>query len=464
MKRWLSVLDMLKNEGKGSMLYYFIVLLVVAIAIAGVRPESIVNRWAAFFLISASLGGLVPTIEEWVRAGHALPGWIEWANQTWTPFGVLMFAYAYAGWKPARKNEYGWWLFPVICSWILYPFLPQGKVAALFLIMWVGPYYVLACYVLLRSTLREPNPLQRRKRWMMTAIVVPTVLGILVLINGMRLIRPNFDFFPYVSLLIGYSLLLGIISLFLYGVLGIRIRVEREQLERTLRSAESGTSLFHHTIKGEIGKISLGADNLRGMLSGEERVARRQLEIIASSAQHMKEMAARMHSLTQKVALLEEWVVIDLLLDDVRLSFADQWKEARMRTVVVGEKPLLFYCDPVHMREVLTNLVQNAFEAATPAATLEIRVERTARHAVLTVTDTGAGIAAEHIERAHEPFFTTKGKKTNYGLGLSYVYQVVREMNGKISLQQHQPQGTEVRLQFSPERLIAMQQEEKMSL
>ncbi len=69
------------------------------------------------------------------------------------------------------------------------------------------------------------------------------------------------------------------------------------------------------------------------------------------------------------------------------------------------------------------------------------------------MTDTGTGIAPEHIARIYDPFFTTKttqeeGQKRGTGLGLSVTYGIIQEHAGKIRVESHPGEGTTFYLDF----------------
>jgi signal transduction histidine kinase len=109
--------------------------------------------------------------------------------------------------------------------------------------------------------------------------------------------------------------------------------------------------------------------------------------------------------------------------------------------------------DPSQLHQVLLNLCVNARDAmpdggalGLTATTVEWRADATSsgfvigtrqpgRYLVLSVTDTGSGIARETLDRIFEPFFTTKGPERGTGLGLSNVLGIVRGTGGSVQVE-----------------------------
>jgi signal transduction histidine kinase len=104
--------------------------------------------------------------------------------------------------------------------------------------------------------------------------------------------------------------------------------------------------------------------------------------------------------------------------------------------------------DPVHLEEVIINLVINARDAMPAGGTLTI-ASRNARRPLgvpaggsgteprdvaISVTDTGHGIPPETIPRIFEPFFTTKAEGNGTGLGLATVLSIVEEAGGVVDV------------------------------
>jgi signal transduction histidine kinase/CheY-like chemotaxis protein len=115
--------------------------------------------------------------------------------------------------------------------------------------------------------------------------------------------------------------------------------------------------------------------------------------------------------------------------------------------------------DPAQFGSAVLNLVVNARDAMPDGGTLTIRsrnlaldARSAARHAdarpgnyvVVEVADTGAGMPPEVVERATEPFFTTKETGKGTGLGLSQVYGFVRQSGGFLTIESAPGSGTKI--------------------
>ncbi|NHZ44682.1 sensor histidine kinase [Massilia aquatica] len=121
----------------------------------------------------------------------------------------------------------------------------------------------------------------------------------------------------------------------------------------------------------------------------------------------------------------------------------------RQRADVVREFGALppVYCSPEQMNQVVMNLVINATHAmGARRGTLTVRTGVQGERAWLSVSDTGAGIAAEHLPRIFEPFFTTKPAGVGTGLGLALARDIVQEHRGRIEVETSPGQGSTFRV------------------
>jgi len=97
--------------------------------------------------------------------------------------------------------------------------------------------------------------------------------------------------------------------------------------------------------------------------------------------------------------------------------------------------------DPAMLRQAFLNLALNACQAMPTGGTLRIRGERQmGRRVAIAFSDTGTGIAPEHLKRIFDLYFTTKEKGS--GIGLSMVYRTVQMHDGDIEVQSTPGVGT----------------------
>ncbi len=112
-----------------------------------------------------------------------------------------------------------------------------------------------------------------------------------------------------------------------------------------------------------------------------------------------------------------------------------------------------FLADPLQLKQVLINLIQNAadsIEEETGTVTLRARHERTGRgvkavkKVTLEVEDSGSGIAPEVQERLFDPFFSTKENGT--GLGLAIAAKIIEQHKGTLDFETRLGHGTVFRI------------------
>jgi signal transduction histidine kinase len=153
------------------------------------------------------------------------------------------------------------------------------------------------------------------------------------------------------------------------------------------------------------------------------------------------------------------------LLDSVR-PHRPQLRPTPIREVVDGILPLLRHAarrqqvavdatlddaltvqaDPGQLQQVLINLVLNAVDATPAGGTVTVEAKRAPMNerpgGLLTVSDTGSGIAPEALPRIFEPFFTTKPTGRGTGLGLAICRDIVLAHDGELSVQSESGRGT----------------------
>jgi signal transduction histidine kinase len=129
-----------------------------------------------------------------------------------------------------------------------------------------------------------------------------------------------------------------------------------------------------------------------------------------------------------------------------------QFKTSRIHV----EDELAVHLPPIQgnagrLQQVFLNLFLNAKDAMPGGGTLRI-VTSNGDGVRVVVSDSGTGIAQEHIHRIYDPFFTTKSNvqsgRRGTGLGLSVTYGIIQEHAGKIEVESSPHAGTTFYLDF----------------
>jgi two-component system, NtrC family, sensor kinase len=120
-------------------------------------------------------------------------------------------------------------------------------------------------------------------------------------------------------------------------------------------------------------------------------------------------------------------------------------------SVVIQEdypaEPALVNMDHNEMKQVFLNIANNAVQAMPQGGQLRVKADATHEHVVVVVfSDSGTGIAPEHMDKIFEPFFSTKENGGGTGLGLSISYRIVQNHGGKIEAESSQTNGTTFRV------------------
>jgi signal transduction histidine kinase len=129
---------------------------------------------------------------------------------------------------------------------------------------------------------------------------------------------------------------------------------------------------------------------------------------------------------------------LNIVANEIRYS-ADVVKE-------YGDIPDI-ECLSSQINQVVMNLVVNAAHAIRPGrGRITLRTGTEGDHVWFSVSDTGSGIAPEHLDRIFDPFFTTKPIGKGTGLGLSVTYGIVQTHCGRIEVDSAPGKGTTFRV------------------
>lgn len=212
-------------------------------------------------------------------------------------------------------------------------------------------------------------------------------------------------------------------------------------------------SVLAHEIRNPLGSIKGFAQFLLehppGAPPGSPEEAAREtaeyLNIIVSESRRLEKLTEDLLDYARPVEVRpREFDLAGLVGDVLRAMSTGDGGAPRSPVTVEIPGPLTIETDPDKLRQILTNLLQNAFDAAGPGRPVTVAAGTDRGKVVLTVRDGGHGMDAETLQRAREPFFTTKTQGT--GLGLAIVSRLTEALSGTIEMTSTPGEGTTVTL------------------
>jgi len=127
--------------------------------------------------------------------------------------------------------------------------------------------------------------------------------------------------------------------------------------------------------------------------------------------------------------------IVDNALEFTRMKWKDNAESQGIKINIKKELSTLPITSgsAAELREVLTNLINNAVDAMPQGGEIKIKTYQEDTHITIKVEDTGVGIPRALRDRIFDPFFTTKGVKST-GLGMSVSYGIINRHHGTISV------------------------------
>lgn len=256
----------------------------------------------------------------------------------------------------------------------------------------------------------------------------------------------------YFSLCPGYESTLSKVLVSLVDITDRRkAEIEREKLHAQLLQSQKMESLgslaggVAHDVNNVLGAI-LGLASVHANQAPEGSKLRRGMETIISACQRGGTMVKGLLGFARQ-ELAEERVLDlnDLVRQGVTLLKATTLQKVRLVTDL-DERLRPVKGDPSALSHAFMNLCVNAVDAMPDGGVLTLRTYNTSDGIVLEVRDTGQGMSQETLQRALDPFFTTKPQGKGTGLGLPMVYGTVKAHQGRLELRSQPGEGTVVRV------------------
>ena len=228
---------------------------------------------------------------------------------------------------------------------------------------------------------------------------------------------------------------------------------DRRELEEQLRQTQKLESLGLLA-----GGVAHDFNNILGVITANANMIAEDMADGHPDRELVDEIDAavvRAAALTRQLLAFSRKQVTDPIVLDINRAVADTRKMLRR---LVGEDIVVrtslepdlarVRVDPSSLVQVLMNLAVNARDAMPGGGTLTIATRTSKGEIVLSVSDTGCGMAPEILARVFEPFFTTKSIGKGTGLGLAVVHGIVQQAGGKIEIESELGVGTAFRIRL----------------
>lgn len=235
----------------------------------------------------------------------------------------------------------------------------------------------------------------------------------------------------------------------------LNLKEEHGDVTPSIRIAHSGVQVLNHSFKNKLLTMEMSVRTIKSKLP-ETSAIEGELKLIELSVRHLKQMVERLREQTKEIMLREQAHSLQTIIDDTVSELSPSLPPG-INIEIHDRLSAILVCDATHLREALLNILQNSIEAmGANGGLIKIYLNPVIPGNWLTfsIEDSGPGIPTGSLHRVYEPYFTTKAGKNNFGLGLSYCYNVMKASSGSIKISSPPGKGTIVVLGFNPKKVI----------
>ncbi len=218
--------------------------------------------------------------------------------------------------------------------------------------------------------------------------------------------------------------------------------LHEQEMRRAAQLASVGelASGIAHEIKNPLVGLASGVDLLSKQL-GEDPKSAAVLDLIYAQVRRIESAIQDLLSYASPKEPLLTWTDPKLLVEKLVALVRHQADaaEVRIEQQIADSVPTI-RVDPELLSQALVNLALNAIQAMGPGGVLQASLEATDNAVLFSISDTGAGIYPDDVDRIYRPFYTTKHQGT--GLGLAITREIVERHGGRIEIESRPGEGS----------------------
>jgi len=240
-----------------------------------------------------------------------------------------------------------------------------------------------------------------------------------------------------------------IFSLLLLGITILAFVMLYRNLVRQRRLGEIKNefiSNISHELKTPVATVGVAIEALKSFNAIQDpQRTKEYLDISTNELQRLSLLIDKVLKLSlfekKEIELSYEDINLKEIVEEVLLSLKLQFEKHQAVVTLDSTGDLHLKGDRLHLQSVVFNLLDNALKYGKEKPVIHIELIEKENEIVFTIQDNGIGIAPEYREKVFEKFFRVPHGNTHnakgYGLGLSYVAQVIQKHKGSITVQSH---------------------------
>lgn len=220
----------------------------------------------------------------------------------------------------------------------------------------------------------------------------------------------------------------------MYGEIGVLAKAMdkmRTEITNNQKEKENILAQIAHEIRNPLGGIELLANLTKEDLEKENKDVE-YLNKILGEISKLKALITSYLNYSRPMPANPGWVELEVIYKEIENIFKSRLCNKNIKLNFNGSLRRIYF-DPIHLRNVLVNLISNSIEVADGNEMINIVSENEGNIWNISVIDNGPGIQDENISRIFEPFFTTKKEGT--GLGLAISKKLCVENNARLTLE-----------------------------
>ena len=221
------------------------------------------------------------------------------------------------------------------------------------------------------------------------------------------------------------------------------------EMEKKANWGEFATGIAHE-IRNPLATMKVCVQSLSPAVRDDQ--SREMLSLVLEEIDRINHLIQNLLNFARPVDPLRTRIRSSALVERIYTLALPLARERQIDLTVRTEADCILLVDEEQLQQVLMNLVLNAIEATQGPGSVMIRATAEGNQAILEVTDSGCGMTEMQLQKATQPFYTTKTEGS--GLGLAISARLVQLNGGHLNIQSRQNEGTRVHMTFETEALL----------